>query len=133
MEIKNEHKELLRIRNQEIAAQARLNAQTAQQGILTEFNSNVFSKGLIGATLTGLGDIYRDILVPGMKDSNKVSKTLNGTLTGTAIKLKTVGIAAVTAGRLIGMAFLQAIPIIGQLVMVGTIIFSIFIKFFIFS
>ena len=129
MEIKNEHKELLRIRNQEIAAQARLNAQTAQQGILTEFNSNVFSKGLIGATLTGLGDIYRDILVPGMKDSNKVSKTLNGTLTGTAIKLKTVGIAAVTAGRLIGMAFLQAIPIIGQLVMVGTIIFSIFAAF----
>jgi hypothetical protein len=128
-EIKKEHNEILRIRNQEIAAQAQLNAQTAQQGILTEFNSNVFSKGLLGATLTGLGDVWSGIIVPGMKESNKVSKTLNGTLTGTAIKFKTVGIAAATAGRLIGMAFLQAIPIIGQLVMVGTIIYSIFAAF----
>ena len=128
-EIKKEHNEILRIRNQEIAAQAQLNAQTAQQGILTEFNSNIFSKGLLGATLTGLGDVWSGIIVPGMKESNKVSKTLNGTLTGTAIKFKTVGIAAATAGRLIGMAFLQAIPIIGQLVMVGTIIYSIFAAF----
>jgi hypothetical protein len=128
-EIKKEHNEILRIRNQEIAAQAQLNAQTAQQGILTEFNSNVFSKGLLGATLTGLGDVWSGIIVPNFKEADKVGKGLNGTLTGTAIRFKALGIAAATAGRLIGMAFLQAIPIIGQLVMVGTIIFSIFAAF----
>jgi hypothetical protein len=124
--VASEHREITRTLNKQIAAQSILNAQKRQEGILTEFNSNILSKGLLSATFVGLSDVFENIIPQAFKKTDAQGNKFSGTLTSMTTKIKILGIAGVTAGRIIGIAFLQAIPIIGQLIMVGSLIIGAF-------